>query len=166
MKKIMPLIIISFLFLNVKGQEFNDSLYFHLYNYQIISGELKSKIDRQSLNKSFNIEELVDKTNTGCFKIYKFYNLIYEESSISFLIIQNEKVEIYNILSYSALIERILDESTCNENTKVLLIKEVLKILRHYYEDADMGSLVMRKDYGKYLYFIPLKKLKNKEVNE
>lgn len=166
MKKTLLLIIISFLFSKVNGQVFNDSLYYHLYNYQKITGDLKLKLNKNSLNKSFHIVDLVVGTNTGCFKIYRFYNLIYEDPSVCFLIIENEKVEIYNILSYNALIDRILDETNNNERTKILWTKEVLKRLRDYYEDADMGSLVLKKDYGKYIYYFPLKDLKNNSIVE
>lgn len=159
-------IIVCFIILTKMSftQEFSDSLYLHLYNFQVIKGELQSgDVDMKDLSKSFYIQELIEGANSETFSIYKFYNLKYEEALISFLIIEKQKIEIYDILSFSAFIERVLDESPCNEKTKILWIKEVLKIRRDYYDEADMGYLEMQKDYGKYHYIIPLRNLKNEK---
>ncbi len=163
MKGLILFIFISFLAPIATGQEFQDSLYFHLYNYQVLTGELELGLNLDELDHSFNIENLIDSSNTETFSIYKFYNLKYEESLMSFLIVEEENVEIYDILSFDVLIERILDLNICNEEKKILWVKEVLKILRNYYEDANMENLVVEKVYGKYHYFIPLKNLKSKE---
>jgi|GEM_PF-3547626 len=144
-------------------QECNDSLYLHLYNYQIIRGELEEGLDLNELSNSFNVEDLVENTNTEQFSIFKFYNLVHEESSISFLIIEKNNVEIYDILSFCILIEKILDSPSCGEELKKIWIKEVLKLRRSYYELVDIERLVVEKNYGKYLYLIPVVNLKNKE---
>jgi hypothetical protein len=163
MKKIIIVVFVLFVAVLAKGQVFTDSLYFHLYNYQIITGELKTNLNLDELEREFNIESLVDSTNTETFSIFKFYHLKYEDPLTSFLIIEKDNIEIFDILSFDILIEKILDVTTIKERTKTLWIKEVLKILRFYYEDSDMERLVMRKDYGKYHYFISLKNLKNKD---
>ncbi|ASB48643.1 hypothetical protein [Alkalitalea saponilacus] len=162
MKKIITLISISFVILFAKGQAFSDSLYFHLYNYQIIKGELKADLELDKLCTRFNIEELIDSTNVETFSLYKFYHLEYEDPLTSFLIIKPNKIEIYDLLSFDALIETILDTSI-DEKVKALWIKEVLRMLRGFYEVVDMERLVIQKDFGKYQYFIPLSNLKNKE---
>lgn len=163
MKKIVVLIFPVFMVLFAKGQVFTDSLYLHLYNYQVIKGELKAGLDLSELSNSFNIEELVDSINTETFSIFKFYHLEYEESLTSFIIIEKDNIEIYDILSFDVLIEKILDCSSFSEKSKALCIKEVLKILRDYYEVVDMERLVIQKDFGKYHYFIPIMNMKNKE---
>ncbi len=151
-----------FMVLFTKGQVITDSLYLHLYNYQVIKGELKSDLDSNELSNFFNIEELVDSINTETFCIFKFYHLEYEDPLTSFLIIEKDNIGIYDILSYDVLIEKILDVSYFSERSKALCIKEVLKTLREYYEVVDMERLVTRKVYGKYHYFIPVMNIKNK----
>lgn len=153
------------LFLNnsfVKGQVFPDSLYLHLYNYQIIKGELKSDLNLEKLSAIFNVEELIDNTNTKDFSIYKFYHLEYEEPLTSFIIIEQSSIEIYDLLSYSTLIEKVLDASI-NDKLKGIWIKEILRNLRSFYEVVDMTKLIMQKDYGKYHYYIPISNIKNNE---
>lgn len=144
------------------AQECNDSLYLHLYNYQVIKGELEEGLDLNKLSKRFNIEELVDSTNTEQFSIFKFYHLEYEEPLTSFLIFEKDNVEIYDMLSFDVLIEKVLDSPVCNEELKKTWIKEVLKELRSYYEVVDMERIVVEKNYGNYHYFIPVVNLKNK----
>lgn len=146
-----------------KGQEITDSLYLHLYNYQVIKGELKSGLDLSKLSNSFNIEKLVDSINTETISIFKFYHLEYEEPLTSFLIIEKDNIEVYDILSFDVLIEKILDSSSLSEKSKVLCIKEVLKILRDYYEVVNMERLVIQIDFGNYHYYIPIMNMKNKE---
>ncbi len=162
MKRIVVLIFISFVGLVVKGQGFSDSLYLHLYNYQVIKGELEANLELDKLSASFNIEPLIDSTNVETLSIFKFYHLEYEEPVISFLIVEKDNIEIYDLLSFDALIEKILDASI-DERLKGIWIKEVLRMLRSYYEIVDMEKLVVQKDFGKYHYFIPLTNLKNKE---
>ena len=145
-----------------KGQDFPDSLYLHLYNYEVIKGELKAGLDESDLSTSFYIEELIDSSNTEAFGVFKFYHLKYEEPLTSFLIIERDNIEIYDLLSFDTLIEKILDASI-DEKLKGIWIKEVLRMLRSYYEVVDMEKLVVQKDFGKYHYFIPLSNLKNKE---
>lgn len=162
MKKSIILMTISFMVLLVKGQDFPDSLYLHLYNYEVIKGELNVGLDESSLSTRFNIEELIEGSNTESFSVFKFYHLEYEEPLTSFLIIGKDNIEIYDLLSFDALIEKILDASI-DEKLKGIWIKEVLRMLRSYYEVVDMEKLVVQKDFGKYHYFIPLTNLKNKE---
>jgi len=163
MKKIVALIFMFFMVLFAKGQVITDSLYLHLYNYQVIKGELKTGLDLNELSNSFNIEELVDSINTETFRIFKFYHLEYEDPLTSFLIIEKDNIEIYDILSFDVLIEKILDVSSFSEKSKALCIKEVLKLRRDYYEVVDMERLVIQKNFGKYHYFIPIMNMKNKE---
>ncbi len=163
MKKIVILIFMFFIGTYSNGQIITDSLYFHLYNYQVIKGELKTGLDFNKLGNSFNIEKLVDGINTETFSIFKFYHLEYEEPLTSFLIIEKDNVEIYDILSFNVLIEKLLDSSSLCEKSKALCIKEILKILRNYYEIVNMERLVIQKDFGKYHYFIPIINIKNKE---
>jgi hypothetical protein len=147
--------------LNVLGQAFNDSLYLHLYNYQVINGELKdTELRGRNLKDCFYIKDLVDSTNFDLFKIYKFHNLEQQEALTSFLVVENEIIEIYDILSFDALIERILDSPIC-EKRKTIWVKEIIKKVRIFYEDFDMERLVIKKDYGRYHYFIPLLNFKN-----
>lgn len=162
MKRIIVLISISFIVLLAKGQGFSDSLYLHLYNYQIIKGELEANLKLDKLSARFNIEPLIDSANTETLSIFKFYHLEHEEPLTSFLIVEKDNIEIYDLLSFDALIEKILDTSI-NEKIKGIWIKEVLRMLRSYYEVVDMERLVVQKDFGKYHYFIPLANLKNKE---
>jgi hypothetical protein len=163
MKRIIMLLFGLFIALFVKGQENTDSLYLHLYNYHVIKGELKTGMDLNKLPKSFNIVELIDSVNTDAFRIFKFYHLEYEDALTSFLIIEKGNVEIYDILSFDILIERILGVSELSEELKTACIKEILKQLREYNEIADMDKLVIQKDFGRYHYFIPLVNLKSKE---
>lgn len=163
MKKTAVLTFTLIMVMFAKGQNFPDNLYLHLYNYQVIKGELKPGLDLNNLSKSFNIEELVDNINTEVFSIFKFYHLEYEDPIISFLIIEKDKVEIYDILSFDVLIEKILDISNIDERSKTLCVKEILKILRVYFEVSDIKRLVIKKEFGKYHYFIPITNLKNKE---
>ncbi|MFW5979046.1 MAG: hypothetical protein ACOCQ8_02945, partial [Bacteroidia bacterium] len=81
----------------------------------------------------------------------------------SFLIIEKDNIEIYDILSFDVLIEKILDVSSFSEKSKALCIKEVLKLRRDYYEVVDMERLVIQKNFGKYHYFIAIMNMKNKE---
>lgn len=142
------------------SQNFNDSLYLHLYNFHIIKGELKKEdISFNDLSKSFNIQELVAGTNTCSFKIYKFYNLKYEEVNTSILVIDDKNYEIYDILSFSYLINKILDvDFDCAK--KKFWIKEILKLLDEY-KSIDLGSAVFEKEIKGFKYYIPLKNLKN-----
>ena len=72
--------------------------------------------------------------------------------------------EIYDILSFSVLIEKILDTSDLIEKSKTLLIKKVLKLLfNSYREDRDLEKFILRKDFGKYHYLIPLMNIKNSD---
>lgn len=144
------------------SQEYNDSLYLHLYNYQVIKGELEEGLDLNELNSRFNIEELVNNTNTEQFSVFKFYHLEYEEPLTSFLILEKDNVEIYDILSFDVLIEKILDSPIRSVEIKKIWIKEVLKLLRSYYEVVDMERIVVEKSYGNYHYYIPVINLKNK----
>lgn len=130
---------------------------------KIIKGELNPGLDLSDLGKSFNIEELVDSVNTEIFSIFKFHHLEHQDPKVSFLIIEKDNVEIYDILSFDVLIEKILDVSSLDERSKTLCVKEILKIVRAYFEVVDMGRLVIKKDFGKYHYFIPIKNLKNNE---
>jgi hypothetical protein len=142
------------------AQEFKDSLYLHLYNYQLISGEIKiNDIDVKDLKSSFYVKELAENENIDSFKIYKFYNLRYTESLTDFLVIEGENIEIYNLFSYRSLIEKILDLNICDKK-KLVWVKEMLKIYDDF-NNIDIGNNIMRKQYGKYKYFIPLNNMKN-----
>jgi hypothetical protein len=163
MKKIGVLLFTLVIVNLAKGNEFPDSLYLHLYNYQVIKGELEGGLDLSNLRKSFNIEVLVDNTNTKTFSIFKFYHLKYEDPITSFLVIEKDKTEIYDILSFDILIEKIFDVSSIDEKSKSLWTKEIFRILRNFFEIYDMERLVIKKDFGKYHYFIPLTNLKNKQ---
>lgn len=163
MKNIITLITF-FLAVNfAKGQIFTDSLFLHLYNYEVIKGELKEGLNLSELEQIFNIEELVDSVNNESFKIYKFYHLEYEEALTSYLVMDKNNIEIYDILSFDVLIERLLGVNELCEKSKAACIKEVLNALRSYYEVVDMEKLVIQKDYGKYHYYLPLVNFKNKE---
>lgn len=161
MKKIVALLFMLFIVLFAKGQVITDSLYLHLYNYQVIKGELKPGLDLNELGNSFNIENLIDGINTETFSIFKFYHLEYEEPLTSFLIIEKDNIEIFDIQSFDVLIEKILEVSSINDKSKALCIKEILKMLRKYYEVVDMERLVIQKNFGKYHYFIPVMNIKN-----
>lgn len=147
------------------AQTFDDSLYIHLYNFQVIKGEVKdTELKGKSIKAFFRIENLIDidTANSELFRIYKFHNLEHEEALTSFLVVEKDVTEIYDIQSFDALVERILDANVC-EKIKTKWVKEILKMQRIYYEDFDMGRLVIQKDYGSYHYFIPISNIKKKE---
>ncbi len=128
-------------------------------NYEIIKGEFYENSNCNDSKNNFYISDLVAGINSKAFSVYKFYHLKYQTPMISFLIIDNENVEIFDLLSFDVLIEKILN-SNIRENDKGVIIKEVLKFLRLYYEECNMKMLVFEQDFGKYHYFIPLMNLK------
>ncbi|MDR2841153.1 MAG: hypothetical protein LBV75_07870 [Paludibacter sp.] len=162
MKKIFLFsFVFSFAF-SIKAQEFKDSLYIHLYDFQIITGELNpNDLDLNDLSRYYYIGELVESANTKAFGIYVFYNLKFSHSVSSFLIIEDENYEIYDIFSSDDLIEKILDLKCCDETTKKDWIKAILNNLRSFNEKFELGELTLRKKYGKYHYIFALKNLKN-----
>ena len=163
MKKIVSLLVGIFLISYTNGQVFPDSLYLHLYNFKVITGELPADSQLDEIKSAFNIEPLVDSVNTESFGIFIFYHLVYEDALTSFLIIEKNNVEIYDILSFDVLIEKILDSSSIDEKSKALCIKEILRTLQSYYEVVNMERLVIQQDIGNYHYLMPIMNCKNHE---
>ena len=162
MKKITLLLVGFFLISFTSGQVFPDSLYLHLYNFKVITGELPTDSQSNEIKNIFSIDNLVDSVNTESFGIFKFYHLAYEDAIASFFIIENSNVEIYDILSFDVLIEKILDIPSFSEKSKNLCIKEILKELQSYYEIVDF-RIVLQQDFGTYHYILPAMNIKNQE---
>ena len=158
-----------FLFVMKTGlpQTFNDSLYQHLFNFHSIKGEL-TKSDICSiglgLEKIFHILELVPNTNTSQFKIYTFENLKTETGHKDFLVINNDNYELYDVLSFSMLINKILDMNV-DFTVKTLWIREILKIL-DLYKSVNLENAVVEKRVKNYVYFFPLSKYRNNSEME
>ena len=163
MKKITLLLVGFFWISFTSGQVFPDSLYLHLYNFKVITGELPADSQSNEIKNIFSIDNLADSVNTESFGIFKFYHLVYEDALTSFLIIEKNNVEIYDILSFDVLIEKILDSSSLDEKSKVLCIKEILRTLQSYYGVVNMERLVIQQDIGNYHYLMPIMNCKNQE---
>lgn len=162
MKNKKYLMIVFFLLIlstKITARDFSDNLYLHLYNYQLYSGRMEdTTIVINKLKKEIVIKDLVDSLNTDSFGVYKFYDIRCGDTGINFLIMDKEYNEIYDISSYSALIERILDLNTC-EKKKNLWIKAVLK-LSDYCIDKDPGKMLMVNSYSKFEYILPSEKIR------
>ena len=100
MKKFVLLIFITLIPLLSKSQVFPDSLYFHLYKFQVLKNKYYPDQSLEKLRDVFTIEELVENANTEAFKIFKFSYLYYNLDT-SILIIEKNSFEIYDILSFS-----------------------------------------------------------------
>lgn len=134
----------------------------HLYNYQLFSGRMvDTTLVINKLKKEIVIKDLVDSLNTDSFGVYKFYDIRCGDTGINFLIMDKDYNEIYDISSYSALIERILDLNYC-EKKKNLWIKAVLK-LSDYYIDKDPGKIFMVNSYFRFEYILPSEKIRWKK---
>ena len=160
MKKIITIIASFFIIEIGLSQSFSDNLYEHLYNFQILKGELKEgDFCSIELKKSFYVQELVLNTNTPTFEVYTFYNLKYEEVNVDFLVIENNNFELYDVLGFSVLIDRILDKDV-DFVVKTLWIKEILKVLDSY-KNVNLDNSIVVKNVNNFTYFIPLRNYRN-----
>ena len=155
MKKIFTIAIFFFIVKIGLSQSFNDSLYRHLYDFQIHNGELKKgDLSPSELKESFYIQELIPNTNTPKFKVYTFFNLKHEEVNIDFLVIEDENYELYDVRSFSVLVNKILDKNfDCS--VKMLWIKKILQILDSF-KSVNLDNSIVEKNYSGFTYFIPL----------
>ena len=162
MKKILIIAIFFFIVKIGLSQSFNDVLYSHLYDFQVVNGELKKgDLSLSELKESFYIQELIPNTNTPEFKVYTFFNLKHEEVNTDFLVIDDENYELYDVRSFSVLVNKILDENI-NCTVKILWIKKILQILDSF-KSVNMDNSIVEKNYSGFTYFIPLGNYNNSE---
>ncbi len=162
MKKLIVLllfILCNFAF--VQGQNFPDSLYLHLYNYKIITGEISEEVKPNDLKSSFIIKELIENSNTENFSLYSFYYYTEESDISSFIAIINNSITIYSILSFEQIVDDILN-TPLELNIKILLIKKVSEYLSLYcYKGVSRHRMVFLMDYDNFKYIITGSEIKN-----
>ena len=66
------------------AQQFNDSVYIHLYNFDKLKGELDSGTSKNQLKEKYFIKDLVSDTNVQELKLYKFNNLFHSSPEVGF----------------------------------------------------------------------------------
>lgn len=136
------------------AKPFEDSLYYHLLQFQIETGELKKEdIKDKDFKSKFYISDLVEEDNKGNIKLYQFHNLVYEEANVNIILLNQEKVELFEIKNIGLLLDVVIniEDDNLTDEIKVIWIKQLLKLHSDHISKG-LTLINLEKTVGNYTY--------------
>lgn len=161
MKYILLILCIQCFIFSAFSEADKDSLCFRLTQFEKIRGnELRNKSSTDHICSNFTINELPADSN-HIIKLYEFDNVLYEEmNDPGFILVENNKIEIYDIYTFSHLIKRIVNSDVHPETLK----KWIVIILERYdmfiYETGD--NIIFKYNKGRCDFFVTGRSIKRK----
>ena len=164
-KVILFLSIISLYVFDSYCQEFNDSVYIHLTNFLFINGELKLEdIEKNSSKDLIYIKKLIDNDNS-IYGVYTFYATVNNNVKVSAFIVNNDKIEIFDMSKVNAFYSRLFllfDEYPDDfDRTNILKYLNSVSDMLDRNEVDSIENMLIQVRYRNYSYFINSKNIKN-----
>jgi len=161
MKHIISIICLQWFIFSVVSQVDNDSLCFRLSQFEKIKGnDLKYTSDTDHICSNFNIIELPTDSNR-INRLFIFENVMYEESDPGFILIEKNKIEIYDLFTFSHLIKRIINSNVHPDTLKVWIVI----ILEHYDQllsEMSTGNIIIKFNKGLCDFYVTSRSVKKK----
>ncbi len=161
MKHIISILCIQCFLFSVYSQVNNDTLCFRLTQFEEIRGnKLRYTSDSDHICSNFIINELP--TDSNCLiRLYKFENAMYEGSSPGFILIEKNRIDIYDLHTFSHLIKRIIDTEVHPKTLKswiVIILESYDKLL------FETSNIILKYNKGSSDFYVTMKSFnKNKD---
>ena len=162
MKQIIIIICLQSFVFSAYPRISNDSICFRLVEFEKIRGrDLVHNPQTAQVCNNFNIIELSrDSNQIVC--LYKFENIFSEASEPGFILIENNIIEIYDLLTFSHLIKRIIN-STVHPETLKSWILTILKSYDRLLYEMSSNNMIFQFERDQSLFFITPNSVKKKQ---
>jgi hypothetical protein len=94
-------------------------------------------------------------------RLFKFENAMYEGSYPGFILTENDNVEIYDILAFSNLIDRVINSDIKTETLKTWITLIINSYYKQIYE-INTSNMIIKFNKGNCDFHVTLSSMKRK----
>ncbi len=161
MKYIISILCIQCFLFSVYSQVNDDTLCFRLTQFEEIRGnKLRYTSDSDHICSNFIINEMSADSNC-IIRLFKFENAMYEGSYPGFILTENDNVEIYDILAFSNLIDRVINSDIKTETLKTWITLIINSYYKQIYE-INTSNMIIKFNKGNCDFHVTLSSMKRK----